>query len=375
MNKAAKLKSDPCFIILGADSMLESLKAICEETEGVKEARDAEHIHRMRVATRRLRARLRVFGGVFSNKKLNAWTKEIRRLTRSLGEARDCDVQIILLENFKTTHPDEKTRRGISRLELRIRQRRTREQVKVNESMERLLANKVIEEMSEKLLELRILARMRTVPEVPDPASMDFARSSISSGLMDLLSHEMYLQDSDAARELHRMRIAAKRLRYTMETFESWFPDVLPKAIKMVKNVQELLGDIHDCDVWLTILPAFMEEEKQRAIEFYGKPLGVSKLKYGLTRLEKDRSAFRSQRLNELREFWSGMIDSAEWRQLIDTMFSKTESDRKLTIPIEESAAQPDQPAETTVSTNQETSAHESDCNSDEADSGRSAEA
>ncbi len=350
MNRMPKLKSDPRFVMLGADSMLESLKAICEETEGVKQALDPEHIHRMRVATRRLRARLRVFGDIFPSKQLKGWTKEIRRLTRSLGDARDCDVQIIFLEEFKAAHPSEKIKPGISRLEMRIKQRRRREQVKVEKAIGRLFADKVVEEMNERLRELRILARIQASSEHPDPASVDFARSSMAAGIMDLLGHEIYIQDPNAVNELHQMRISAKRLRYTMETFETWFPDVLPKAIKQVKNVQEILGDIHDCDVWIAMLPTFMEEEQQRATDFYGKPIGMGKLKYGLAELGEDRAAFRAQRQNELIEQWPKMVNSQVWRRFVKTMFSETEdrpAAQESNQPAEAAAPPPDDASNT----------------------------
>lgn len=342
MNHIPKLKADPRFVILGTESMLESLKAICEETEGVKEAKDPEHVHRMRVATRRLRARLRVFGGIFPNKQLKDWTKEIRRLTRALGIARDCDVQIIFLEEFKAAHKDEKSKQGVSRLELRIKQMRDREQAKVIKAIDRLITNRVFENMNETLRDLRVLARMQAASELPAAASIDFARGAMASGIMELIGHDIYLQDSGNVNELHQMRIAAKRLRYTMETFETWFPEVLPKAIKQIKNIQELLGDIHDCDVWTSMLPVFMEEERGRAVEFYGKPIGIGKLKPGMDQLGADRVSFRARRRQELLEFWPKMTKSQVWKNFVETMFAEPKESEKPPAPDADNSAEPE---------------------------------
>jgi hypothetical protein len=55
--------------------------------------------------------------------------------------------------------------------------------------------------------------------------------------------------------ELHAMRIAAKRLRYTLEIFQPAYERVLPDrtpyqaALDAVKALQETLGFIHDADV------------------------------------------------------------------------------------------------------------------------------
>jgi len=53
------------------------------------------------------------------------------------------------------------------------------------------------------------------------------------------------------ARRLHRMRIAAKRLRYALELFECCRRDGAAKALAgEVADMQGELGDLHDCDVW-----------------------------------------------------------------------------------------------------------------------------
>jgi hypothetical protein len=50
---------------------------------------------------------------------------------------------------------------------------------------------------------------------------------------------------------LHDMRIAAKRLRYLLELGGHCFGAYAPRAAKIAKDLQDLLGEIHDCDVLL----------------------------------------------------------------------------------------------------------------------------
>ena len=50
---------------------------------------------------------------------------------------------------------------------------------------------------------------------------------------------------------LHDMRIAAKRLRYVLEVAAPLFGPYAAEAVKVVKDLQDLLGEIHDCDVQL----------------------------------------------------------------------------------------------------------------------------
>jgi hypothetical protein len=58
---------------------------------------------------------------------------------------------------------------------------------------------------------------------------------------------------------LHDMRIAAKRLRYILELSAPCFGPYAPKAARQVKEVQDLLGEIHDCDVQGPEAAAFAE--------------------------------------------------------------------------------------------------------------------
>jgi len=55
-------------------------------------------------------------------------------------------------------------------------------------------------------------------------------------------------------RELHDMRIAAKRLRYLFEFFAPCFDPEFKANLKQFKRLQDYLGEIHDCDVWVVYL-------------------------------------------------------------------------------------------------------------------------
>jgi hypothetical protein len=61
-------------------------------------------------------------------------------------------------------------------------------------------------------------------------------------------------------RALHDMRIAAKRLRYLLELFAPLFGPYAVTAAKRVKDLQDLIGEIHDCDVTLPRVEALVEE-------------------------------------------------------------------------------------------------------------------
>jgi hypothetical protein len=79
----------------------------------------------------------------------------------------------------------------------------------------------------------------------------DNARRVIATRLDELLSFAPYVDNPDNVTELHDLRIAAKRLRYTLELFRFAFPNALNKLIDEVKEIQEHIGDMHDADVMI----------------------------------------------------------------------------------------------------------------------------
>jgi CHAD domain-containing protein len=65
--------------------------------------------------------------------------------------------------------------------------------------------------------------------------------------------------------KLHEMRIAAKRLRYAVELFTAcWGDAVAPFAVE-IAEMQSVLGEVHDCDVWLESLGVQMRERQANA--------------------------------------------------------------------------------------------------------------
>jgi CHAD domain-containing protein len=68
---------------------------------------------------------------------------------------------------------------------------------------------------------------------------------------------------SGDAQALHDFRIACKRLRYAMERFCDRVPE-LAKPAERLAQMQDALGEAHDRDVMLAILPPTMPETERR---------------------------------------------------------------------------------------------------------------
>lgn len=75
------------------------------------------------------------------------------------------------------------------------------------------------------------------------------ARAIIAVRAGELLSYDPVFPDPDAVSALHDARIAAKRLRYTLDLFAGRFGEDGAAVLAEVKALQEDLGAVHDRDV------------------------------------------------------------------------------------------------------------------------------
>lgn len=88
----------------------------------------------------------------------------------------------------------------------------------------------------------------------PDKRLRPNARRILALRIDEVYSYDGLVADPAKVTELHDMRIACKRLRYLLEIFAIAFDDDLEPFIEGVRGLQDLLGDVHDCDVQIPML-------------------------------------------------------------------------------------------------------------------------
>lgn len=308
----AKNKPNQDVQIFGAAIIMQQLTLLVAEIEGVKKAEDIEAVHRMRVATRRLRSALPVFGPFLAARRFETWRKRIRGITRALGAARDADVQIEhLAELVSRMTPPE--RAGVRRLLLRIRQRRRAMQADVNEALRQFEKSRLVADMSQKLPPYEIY---RSQLNLQSPALLSTAAEHIQTRLAEFLAFEPYVSQPECVSELHAMRIAAKQLRYTMEFFAPLYADELKSTLKILRSCQDALGAIHDADVWVATLPEFIEEERQRTVDYFGHPRPFKRLLPGLLFYRQMRQQEREQLYQKFVQNWQQWQQQDVWGSL-----------------------------------------------------------
>jgi len=250
------------------------LDAFSKEIDGVKTSEDSEYIHRMRVASRRLRAALPLFRPCFPDKQYRRWMQEITNITRALGEARDTDVQITFLSKYekkrpgkpgsrtkKTTGTVPATAPATRYLASRLLKKRTTLQLKVISALLELEKSGIIEEMRDTFgnyLSVNRRVQQKSLGYGISPV----AALRIEKRMHTMLSYEQWIPNPDAVAEHHATRIAAKKLRYTMEVYGQVYRLGLKKILARVKKIQEILGDLHDCDVWIDQVTLLLLQER-----------------------------------------------------------------------------------------------------------------
>ena len=109
-----------------------------------------------------------------------------------------------------------------------------------------------------------------------DPAGTlgDNAEQIVRVRLDELCSFMPNALDPAEVVALHDMRIAAKRLRYVLEITESCFGEEAVAVRRAARELQGVLGDIHDCDVMLPRvegIPMLTTLLRARRVQLFGE--------------------------------------------------------------------------------------------------------
>lgn len=313
-----KPKEDPQVCAFGAAVLLLHLHSMCSEWEGLTHNHDIEFVHRMRVASRRFRSAFDIFSPCLPKKKRTAWARQVSALTTSLSRARDLDVQIALLDDFASKLPAPQLHPGIQRLLLRNRQKREKLQPQVSADLEQIKQSGVLEEMEITLQNMLPPAEQDPAPY--SPGLYLLAYKSINHGMNKLLSYDGLIQEPNRSEELHRMRLEAKNLRYTMEIFQKLYVDQLEKQLQAVKEMQTRLGEIHDADVWSRKLEKFLVTERERTRKYYGHTRPFQLLVPGIHYFQENRQQNRQQHYQDFLRQWEEWKHDNLWGGLYQTI-------------------------------------------------------
>jgi hypothetical protein len=165
-----------------------------------------------------------------------------------------------------------------------------------------------------------------------DPATplAENAARIVRVRLDEMLSFAPAALEPDASREQHDMRIAAKRLRYVLEATEFCFGKPATTARRRARDLQTVLGELHDCDVMLPRVQSHLAELRDRdAQAVYVRAGDAADLEPRLAARAPNRTSYRGLEVLEVYvkarrkllfdrfgEFWADQEGAGTWKAL-----------------------------------------------------------
>jgi CHAD domain-containing protein len=258
-----------------------------------KADQNTEHVHQLRVGTRRAGAALEIFSCCLPEKPYRTARKTLRSIRRAAGAARDWDVFLLALTSPERP-PTPKQRAGIDFLIGYTVAQRDAAQVHLQVvaedypfSFDRFLAETVA-----------AVHKPHRVEE--GDALIDLARPMLSRLLRELETAAS--DDLEDYEHLHRVRIIGKRLRYAMEVFADCFARPFREELyPAVEQMQEILGRANDSHVAMLRLENLREKLRKTIPEQWKDyKTGIE----ALLRFHRDRLPRERQRFIEWWQRW-----------------------------------------------------------------------
>jgi len=299
--------------------MLKLLEPASDLFEGVRRGKDPECIHRMRVTCRRLRYAMAVFDDCFDRERYRSWAKAVHKMTRCLGLARDFDVRVSILDKLCRSLPNRTYLPGVRRVQLRVTQRRNRAQDGVIKAADKFARSYILVEMAFYLRRLKSRAKTRNNKNKAVLELQRQAGALVMKHLENIAVFKANIFDMDHSDELHRLRIAVRSMRYAAEIFAACYPSRLENEIRVLRKLQDMLGDIHDNITLLNYLAKFTGKEGLRTLDYYGSISPLRTLKPGITFLTRNRQEDCSQQLSRLAAYWTTLKNKSVWANMART--------------------------------------------------------
>jgi len=264
-------------------------------------AMQPEGVHQMRVAERRIRSAVAAFKKLIPPAERRWVSVELRCVVDILGSARNLDVFATeLLQPARAALADEA---GLDDLAAALEAARREAYARVGNAI-------VSERHAGGMLRLSHwfeACAWRAAPGEPS-AELVSPIGDLAPRLLDRRWREVRKRGRrfgrQTPRQWHKLRIAAKKLRYTIELLESLFDqDDVKRFVRRLKRLQDDLGYANDVRVARELLPDLAKEvPSQRAgirvLEWHEKDLakGERKIRKRLRRLKLAAPFWRRRR-------------------------------------------------------------------------------
>ncbi|MHB1424983.1 MAG: CHAD domain-containing protein [Gemmataceae bacterium] len=252
---------------------------------------DIEYVHQLRVGTRRADAGLRIFAACLSKKSYRKARRRLKKLRWAAGAARDWDVFLAELLS-REQDADAQHRGGLDFL--------------IGYTLgQRAAAHTDLEAVyldHGPTFETFLVHTIEAIRPPQEPSSprllVDLARPMLFDRLKEL--EQAALADLSDYAQLHRVRIAGKRLRYAMEVFADCFdPAFRDTLYPRIEQLQEILGRANDSHVATELLIELRERLRTTC------PTAWPRLQPGFEQLLRSHQRRLPQERRRFLKWWS----------------------------------------------------------------------
>lgn len=278
-------------------ALAERLLAVCHFLDrALGGAEEAEGIHQLRVWTRRASAALKLFEPAVPDSQRKRMKKSLRKLRRTAGRIRDCDIHLHRLKREEAKIPKRVIRE--------LKRERQEARQKLNKLRRHLQKNGRLQQLIERLLEKIGWPKRHSSREPPPFGSFCLEQlRPLGEDFFKLSGAEL---SNDKA--LHALRIAGKRLRYALELAPAALP---PRAHRQLcdrlNEVQDRLGEI--CDQ-LTAIDRVRECSSESKKKSHQERLGklAERERRQLEKLRAKLIRWWPSQCRQLREQWDNVV-------------------------------------------------------------------
>jgi len=213
---------------------------------------DAEDIHDLRVSSRRLREGLTLFTPCYPLGNITRLVKKSKQVTRLFGEIRNSD-EALLFFTALAEELDDSCRSALEQLVQSFQKSRRKCLKKLKVGL-REMAPESLRDLYLRVINSPSLFNLPANGiDLFVPLS-GFARTSLDARLSDVMRLVPDARQVGEVEAQHLLRIAVKHFRYRMEILSGLLGVHFQELLGLVKNYQDVLGKIHDLDVFAEVV-------------------------------------------------------------------------------------------------------------------------
>jgi CHAD domain-containing protein/CYTH domain-containing protein len=227
-------------------------------SERLANATDDEALHDFRVALRRLRSWERAFRPYMKQDLSKKLRRRLRDLASDTGASRDLEVHLAWLQEQRRG-VGRRQRPGLKWLVSTLAERKADADAVLARDVDGRFT-RLSRRLGAALASYRETLRVHDQGRVSPPAPFAEALAPrVRDAAFMLQTHLDRVTSAADEDECHEARIAAKRLRYLLEPVTRLVPGA-DEAVSRLKDLQDVLGDLHDAQVFGAEVNSLAEE-------------------------------------------------------------------------------------------------------------------